>query len=480
MTSPAANTGPSVPGVLIPLAIGAAVALAPVPAGLPPNAWYYFALFTAVIAAMIAEPIPGAALGLIGVILAALLGLVRSTPAEATSWALSGFANSTVWLIFAAYMFALGYSETGLGRRIALHLIRRMGQRTLGLAYAISFADLAIAPFTGSATARTGGTIYPIIRNIPGLYGSRPDDGTARRIGAYLLYSALAASMVTSSMFITALAPNALAISLIAKTINVNIPWMTWFTGFAPVGVTLLLTVPLLIYTIYPPEIKQAPEAPRWAGDQLREMGTISRRELTLLLLVSVALGLWIAATHVIEPSMVAVLIVVLMVVLRVLSWDQVIGHAQAWNVLVWFATLVTLATGLTETKFVDWLGRSLAPAFSGMSLYTTIVGLVGAFFFLHYFFASITAHTTALLPVFLGVAIDIPGVSPMGWALLLSYPLGLLGILTTYTSGQAALYYGSGFITRREFWLLGFICGLFFFFVYIVIIVPWLRFLGI
>jgi L-tartrate/succinate antiporter len=429
---------------------------------------------------MIAEPIPGAALGLIGVIMAAVLGLVRPTPAEATSWALSGFANSTVWLIFAAYMFALGYSETGLGRRIALHLIRRMGQRTLGLAYAISLADLAIAPFTGSATARTGGTIYPIIRNIPALYGSQPHDGTARRIGAYILYTALAASMVTSSMFITALAPNALAISLISKTMNVNIPWMTWFTGFVPVGITLFLTVPLLIYGIYPPEIKRAPEAPRWATDQLRDMGPISRSEVTLLLLVTTALGLWIGATHIVEASMVAVLIVVLMVVLRVLSWDQVVGHAQAWNVLVWFATLVTLATGLTETKFIDWLGRSIAPAFSGLGLYTTIVGMVGTFFFMHYFFASITAHTTALLPVFLAVAVDIPGVSPIGWALLLAYPLGLLGILTTYTSGQAALYYGSGFFTRREFWILGFVCGLFFFVVYMAIILPWLRFLGI
>jgi L-tartrate/succinate antiporter len=480
LTSPAENKGPSILGVLVPLAIGAAVALAPVPSGLPPNAWYYFALFTGVIVAIIVEPIPGAVIGLIGVILAALLGLVRTTPAEATSWALSGFANSTVWLIFAAYMFTLAYSETGLGKRIALHLIRRMGQRTLGLGYAISLADLAIAPFTASATARTGGTIYPIIRNIPVLYGSRPDDGTARRIGAYLLYTALAASMVTSSMFITALAPNALAISLIAKTMNVNIPWQTSFTGFAPVGVTLFLLVPLLIYTIYPPEIKQAPEAPRWAADQLLAMGPISRKEVTLLVLVTTALGLWIGATHVIEPALVAVAIVVLMVALRVLSWDDVIGHAQAWNVLVWFATLVTLATGLTETKFVDWLGRSIAPAFSGLSIYTTIVGLVGAFFFLHYFFASITAHTTALLPVFLGVALDIPGVSPMAWALLLAYPLGLLGILTTYASGQAAVYYGSGFITRREFWVLGFVFGVFFFVVYIAIIVPWLAFLGI
>jgi L-tartrate/succinate antiporter len=480
LISPAANKGPSIPGLLVPLAIGAAIALAPVPSGLPSNAWYYFALFTAIIVAMIAEPLPGAVLGLTGVILAAVLGLVRPTAAEATSWALSGFANSTVWLIFAAYMFALGYLQTGLGRRIALHLIRLMGHRTLGLGYAISLADLAIAPFTASATARTGGTIYPIIRNIPELYGSRPEDGTSRRIGAYIMYTALAASMVTSSMFITALAPNALAISVIAKMTNVNIPWVTWFTGFAPVGVTLLVSVPLLIYVIYPPEIKRAPEAPRWAADKLRDMGPISRREMTLLVLVMAALGLWIGATHFIEPALVAVLVVVLMVALRVLSWDEVIGNSQAWNVLIWFATLVTLATGLTETKFVDWIGRSIAPALSGLGTYTTIVGLVGAFFFLHYFFASITAHTTALLPVFLGVAVDIPGVSTMAWSLLLAYPLGLLGILTTYSSGQTALYYGSGFFTRREFWVLGLVCGVFFFVVYITIIVPWLSFLGI
>jgi L-tartrate/succinate antiporter len=286
--------------------------------------------------------------------------------------------------------------------------------------------------------------------------------------------------MVTSSMFITALAPNALAISVIAKMTNVNIPWVTWFTGFAPVGVTLLVSVPLLIYVIYPPEIKRAPEAPRWAADKLRDMGPISRREMTLLVLVMAALGLWIGATHFIEPALVAVLVVVLMVALRVLSWDEVIGNSQAWNVLIWFATLVTLATGLTETKFVDWIGRSIAPALSGLGTYTTIVGLVGAFFFLHYFFASITAHTTALLPVFLGVAVDIPGVSTMAWSLLLAYPLGLLGILTTYSSGQTALYYGSGFFTRREFWVLGLVCGVFFFVVYITIIVPWLSFLGI
>jgi anion transporter len=175
----------------------------PPPEGLPPNAWRYFALFAAVIAGIITEPIPAAAVGLTGVVIATVLGLVHADAGEATDWALSGFGNDTVWLIFAAYMLAMGYEKTGLGKRIALGLIRTLGKRTLGLGFSIAMAELALAPFMPSSTARSGGTIYPIISNIPGLFGSRPHDPSRRKIGSYLMYTALASTCVTSSMFLT-------------------------------------------------------------------------------------------------------------------------------------------------------------------------------------------------------------------------------------------------------------------------------------
>src|SRR5579864_8810272 len=181
-----------------PLLVGAAIALAPTPHGLPLNAWRYFALFAAVMVGIITEPIPPAALGLVGVIVAAAAGLVRASTAQATAWALSGFGNATVWLIFAAFIFSLGYAKTGFGKRVALMLIRAMGKRTLGLGYAIALADLALAPFTPSTTARSAGTIYPVISNIPELYGSRPNDPSARKIGAYLMFTELTVSLVTS------------------------------------------------------------------------------------------------------------------------------------------------------------------------------------------------------------------------------------------------------------------------------------------
>src|ERR1041385_2897462 len=105
---------------IAPFIIGGAVLLTPTPEGLTANAWHFFALFIATITAIITEPIPGAAAGLLGVLVACVLGLVRPAPAQATAWALSGFSNSTVWLIFAAYMFACRSEERRVGKSVDL------------------------------------------------------------------------------------------------------------------------------------------------------------------------------------------------------------------------------------------------------------------------------------------------------------------------------------------------------------------------
>jgi L-tartrate/succinate antiporter len=464
--------------------VGIVLALLPVPAGLTPHAWRYFALFAAVMAGIITEPLPAAAVGLAGVVIAAGSRLVQPTAALSTSWALSGFANGTVWLIFAAYMFALGYSRTGLGKRIALLLIRAMGKRTLGLGYASAFADFALAPFTPSNTSRAGGTIFPIIRHIPELYGSRPGDESARKIGAYLMYNALLTTFITSSLFMTAMAPNVLAVSLVSKTVHVDISWFDWFKAAAPLGIPFFLLAPYLLYKIYPPSVKEAPEAPRWAADELKMMGPVNRKEITLLVLVLIALSLWITASVAkyapyIDATLVAMFIVVMMLVFKVVSWDDVIGHSQAWNVFIWFATMVTLAGGLADVKFVEWIAKSIAPVLSTMTLTASIVLVIGGYYFLHYLFASGTAHTTSLLPMFLAVAVTIPGLSPKSWALLLVLAQGMSGIFTPFGGGASPIFYGSGFVKTRDFWIYGFVLGVIYFALYLAVAVPWMRFLN-
>ena len=473
---------------LAPIAVAAAIALSPTPEGLAPHAWYYFAIFAGVIVALMLEPLPGAAIGVIGVTLATVLSpWVLYSPAElgkagfspansALGWALSGFANSTVWLIFAAFMFALGYDRTGLGRRISLALVKKMGRRTLTLGYAVTFADVVLSPFTPSNTARSGGTIFPVIKNLPPLYGSLPNDPSSRRIGGYLMWTAIAATCITSSMFVTALAPNLLALEFARKIAKVDVSWTQWFVAYAPVGIALVLLTPLLVYWIYPPQVKEGTEVPAWAAKELDTLGAFSRRELLLAGLVIVALVLWVFGDKWINATTVALAVIVLMLMTGVLSWDDMLGNKQAWNTLVWFATLVALADGLNRVGFVKWFADAVGAHMGGLSPTVAMIALVLVFFFTHYLFASITAHATALLPVMLAVGATIPGIDMPAFVTLLVLTLGIMGILTPFATGPSPIYYGSGYIASRDYWRLGLIFGVIFIVALIAVTVPWLA----
>ena len=470
---------------LAPVVAAIVIALIPAPGGLAQHTWYYFAIFAGVIVGLMLEPIPGAAIGLIAVTLVTVLcewvfyspeQLAKPgfNPANASlSWALSGFGNSTVWLIFGAFMFALGYEKTGLGRRIALLLVRAMGRRTLTLGYAVMAADAVIAPFTPSNTARSGGTIFPVIRNLPPLYDSKPNDPSARRIGSYIMWTAIATTCVTSSMFLTALAPNLLAAELIRKTVNVDLSWMQWFMAFAPAGVVLLLAVPLLAYLLYPPEVKQGSEVPAWAAQELQKMGPLTRREILLAVLVLIALVLWIFGDEYVNATTVALLIIGLMLVTRVVTWDDMLANKQAWNTLAWFATLIALADGLSRTGFVKWFADTMAAYMSGFPPAAAAVVLVLVYYFAHYMFASVTAHTTAMLPIMLSVGTTIPGMPMQTLALMLALTQGIMGILTPYGTGPSPVYFGSGYLPAGDYWRLGAIFGVIFLAVFLLISVP-------
>ena len=477
--------------MVIPLGVAAFLAVWPAPDGLPQHAWYFLAIFIGVVAALVFEPLPGGAVGLIAVTGVGLLApWVLLSPDElarpgfrpenaALAWALSGFANGTVWLIFSAFVFALGYDRTGLGRRLALLLVRQMGGRTLTLCYAIALADLVLAPFTPSNTARSGGTIFPVIRNLPPLYGSHPNSPSARRIGSCLMWVAIASTCVTSSLFLTGLATNLLALELVRKTTGATLEWTTWFVAFLPVGVVLLALIPPLTFWLYPPEVRSGREVCDWAATELKKMGRLTRREFLLGALVLVALGGWIFAGAVVSPTLVALAVVAAMVVLKVVNWDDVVSHKAAWNTLVWFATLVALADGLNRTGFIAWFSQKAALYTAGVSRGAASLGLLAIFYFGHYFFASTTAHATALLPVMLIIASSVPGLPVHEFALQLCLTLGIMGIISPYATGPSPIYYGSGYLPAREYWRLGALFGVFFFAVYVVIGLPWMRFVG-
>ncbi|CAM5187885.1 hypothetical protein ALON55S_01922 [Alishewanella longhuensis] len=120
-----------------------------------------------------------------------------------------------------------------------------------------------------------------------------------KTIGVPSTWVAIAATCVTSSMFLSALAPNLLATALVKSQIDISISWGTWALAFLPVGVILLLLTPLLAYWFYPPTIKSNAEVPRWAAAELTKLGPMQLKEWLLVKIVCLALVLWIFAAKV-------------------------------------------------------------------------------------------------------------------------------------------------------------------------------------
>jgi citrate:succinate antiporter/L-tartrate/succinate antiporter len=448
--------------------------LLPRPQGLSVGAWRYFAIFAAVLAALMLESAAPGAVGLVGLTLAAVLGCVDPDPARSLKWMLSGFSEGTVWLIVGAYVFSIGYRKSGLGRRIALWLVKALGRHTLGLGYAVVLADLVLAPATPSNTARSGGIIYPIAVQIPRLYGSEPGP-TAGKIGTYLMWTAFAGTAVTSSMFLTALAPNAAALAIVHGTTHLEVSWWQWLSGFLPVGTALLLLVPLLAFWLCRPEVKHSPEISAWAARELAALGPTSRSERVMAALVALAMLLWVVGTGPgislpvlgsgwLTATTVVFVVVSLMLVTGVVEFTDVASEKAAWEVFFYFTSLLTLASGLAEVGFIKWLTITLTEPLSALSPALATALLVALFFWVHYFFSSITSHAAAVLPVVLAAGAAVPGLSLRPLALVCLYSLGLMGVLSPYATGPAPMYFGSGFIGRAQFWRLGLTFGLVFF----------------
>lgn len=439
----------------------------PVPEGVSPNAWHLLALFVATIAAIISKALPIGAVSVIAISLVALTQVTQpGNPKAALADALSGFSNELIWLIGISIMISHSLNKTGLGARIGYFMIALFGKRTLGIAYALAFSETVLAPVTPSNTARGGGIIHPIMRSIASSFGSSPEQGTNHKIGRYLALVNYNTNPITSAMFITATAPNPLIVSLIYEGSGRQLSWTMWAVAAFVPALASLLVMPLLIYLMYPPEIKRTPDAPGFARVQLAGLGPLSIAEKVTLAVFGLLLFLWAGVpamiwgdAYAVSPTTAALVGLSVLLLSGVLKWDEILGNKGAWDTIMWFSALVMMAGFLGKLGLVQWLADTVGSRIDGLGL-SWVMGmliLVLVYVYSHYFFASTTAHITAMFAAFFTAGIAL-GAPPMLLALTLGFSSSLMMSLTHYGTGTAPIIFGSAYVTLGEWWKVGFV----------------------
>ncbi len=457
----------------VPFLIGIGLWLVPVPEGLSSDAWQLFAIFIATISGIIIRPFPMPATAIIGV---TAVVLSKTLTLEQ---ALSGFSRDVIWLIVVAYFVAHGIIKTGLGNRISYFFMMILGKKTLGLTYGLAGTNLTMAPAIPSSTARAGGVLLPIVESLSLNYESKPRHPSMEKIGSYLLASIFQINTIADAMFLTAMSANPLTVE-IARDMGIDVTWGSWFLAASVPGIVSLIVIPLMIYLIHPPKIKETPHASKIAKEHLKHMGKVKIDEWIMLGVFVLLITLWmIGPDYGIKAATTGFLGLSILLLTRVLSWQELVKESEAWSTLVWFAVLLMMASQLNKLGFTPWFGDLIVGQVEFLSWQPAFILLALIYFYTHYLFAGNISHVGAMLPTFLMVAIKL-GTPPYLAVYTLGFFSALFGGLTHYGSGPSAVLYGAGFVKIRDWWLIGFTASVINIAIWLVIGGAWWKLLGI
>lgn len=488
---------------LIVFGVGLIVWLLPRPEGITPQAWRLLAIFVATIVGSIARPIPGGAVVLMGV---AALGITGALPIRD---ALGGYADPIVWMVLAAFFISRAMLKTGLGRRIALLFIRLIGHRTLGLGYSLIATDFVLASIIPSTAARSGGVVFPIAKSLAQTYESHPGD-TARKLGAFLMVLCYQCDVIICATFLTGQASNVLIAKQASAALTATFPggpgfeltYLRWLVASIVPALISLAVIPLLLYRVFPPEIKKTPAAAEFARAELKKMGPMKWQEWVLLAVFFMVAAMWITRGlaglipfveqvisfsplirglkyfSTLDYAIPPLLGVGALLMSRVLVWRDLVTEHGAWAVFIWYGGLVRMAEALGETGIPKRFAEASGKLTVGWVWWLALAVLLLIYFYAHYGFASITAHVTAMYTPFLLVVLAAG--APISVAVLsLAFFSNLSASLTHYGTTPAPIYFGADYVKQRKWWWLGFLVSIPNMLIWLLAGAAWWKILG-
>lgn len=459
---------------LLPIVAVCGVLLAlPAPEGMKPEAWTIFAFYVAAIMGLVLRPFPEP------VVLLAVIGI-------GSFWIppgklLQGYASTTVWLVFSAFIISQAFIQTGLGKRIAYVLLGRFGRTSLGLGYIMAVTDLVISPATPSYTARSGGIVFPVFRSIAQTLGSEPGE-TAGKIGAYLTLLMYQISLSTAVIFLTAMSPNALVASFAKEILSVDMEWLLWAkVAFVP-GLVVLFAAPALVYKFCTPEIKRIDNAKEISRNGLAEMGPVKRSEKILAVLFILAVLGWSTGRMTgINAVAVALGFLAFSLLSGIISWQNILDDKGPWSTLIWYGGIVGVASLLAGEDFFKWISDRIAESvnLTGYNSIAVLFVLTVISVLVRYLFASTAAYVAAFIPVLftIGLAADVP---PLPLAFMMAFSAGFGSLLTHYGGAVAPVLFGTGYVSQKLWWKMGAIMAVMNLAVYFLIGIPAWKVMGL
>lgn len=463
-----------IPVVTIPLLTW----ILPTPEGLTAETWHLFGLCMALLFGLILKPFSEPVISLI------ILGIGSLVVANPETL-FTGFAAQGVWFLLAVLLACGAFKKTGLGKRMAYILLSKFGKTkfgktSLGLGYVMMLCDFILSPATGSNTSRSA-IVFPIFRGVAESFGSTPEK-EPKKIGAYLELLEHVVAMSTAVLFLTGMASNAVIASTIKDVTGIELTWMLWFKAALVPGVIILLLCPLIVYKLFPPEMKKFEDIESFVAERMDELGKTSGNEKKLLVLFIMAIAGWMFGPKIgISMYPVAFAFLALELLTGVLDWEDLMKEKGAWNMYIWYGAFFSLSGAINSGGFYTWLSEKIQAVLdlSALNGIVVLVILMLISFGVKYFFVSNAAYIASIYPVILTLAAATQ-VNMMMLAFMLAFFGGYGALLCNYGNGASIYIYGNGYVSQKDWYLKGTIVLFIIFAIYMVVGIPYWNIMGL
>jgi sodium-dependent dicarboxylate transporter 2/3/5 len=406
------------------------------------------ALTAGAIALWVMEPIPFSMTAIL------LIILLPVTEAVSMDVVLSGFASPAIFLIVAGMMIAAGVEQTPLGKRLAYHLLYRLGGKRGGIIAGVILIAQIMAVFIPATAVRTT-MMIPVVLSVMGVLGMAKGDIRGRQ----LMMGVAVGCTISGTAILPAAIGNVVTVDLINYYLQEKVTYFDWLLLTFPLWLVLIPLTWWVIHRSYPsytpPEGIQAE-----MGKLIGELGPMSSQEKrTLAILVSV-FAMWLMeGIHGWPPVIPAFIGAVLMALpgIRITRWEKLLDIQ--FGPLILIGVTLSLGRALYESGAINHLSQWLE---NDVTLYLfskpllAVLTVVVLTQLIHKVTSNVSTAVIATVPIIMALS----GHSASTPVLLLAIVAGmtcLFGFILVVETIPNVLVHGTGWVSQKDFLKTGF-----------------------
>jgi solute carrier family 13 (sodium-dependent dicarboxylate transporter), member 2/3/5 len=365
---------------IVTMILGAALMLAPTPAGLTAPGQIVLVMSLMATLLFITEPVP-----LPSVALMIIVGQVVLLKIDSTSVARSLMTDSVLF-IMGSLMLAVAVVKQKLDKRIALAIVRMTGTSVFWISFGITAVCGVLASFIGEHTVAA--MMLPVGVTLISLTSSDPKK--VKNLAAVLLLSISYGCAIAGIGTPSGGARNAIMIGywqeffydpLNPATRRYLMDYLTWMAYAYPMFLVQLPLVSLLLFRTFKPEYSDLSRAVARLRTQVILDGPLGGKGWSAIGLFVCTIVGWVFFSESIGLGIVAISGALAFLVAGLVRWED-INSGVNWGVVLLYAAAISLGVEMKESGAADWLARTfidgLAPfgAGSGPGLYVAVAVL--------------------------------------------------------------------------------------------------------